>query len=203
MLVNANLNLFPDGFPILAGEYEDFTIEWYRVVGSTIILTLFLNVFTPHITNFMFNFIRMCKRCCDRGCHCDKSHTKQILQEDYEGIYIGPDFLLEFRYSSLLTNIFVSLMFGSGIPILYGAALLSFLFTYWFDKLFYLRVYKTPPRYDKSLISTVRSWINIAFIFHFVFGFWMYSNSSILESNESSWFSVSIASTTDYYSSDY
>ena len=107
MLVNANLNLFPDGFPILAGEYDDFTIEWYRVVGSTIILTLFLNVFTPHITNFMFNFIRMCKRCCDRGCHCDKSHTKQILQEDYEGIYIGPDFLLEFRYSSLLTNIFV------------------------------------------------------------------------------------------------
>ena len=54
LLVNVNLNLnLPSNFPIFAGEYREFNVQWYRVVGSTLTLTMLLNVFTPHVNNAM------------------------------------------------------------------------------------------------------------------------------------------------------
>jgi hypothetical protein len=59
--------------------YEDFSVEWYRDVGATLIMTMILNVFTPHISNAMWQALYGSKRCCDRSCSCDKSRTKQLL----------------------------------------------------------------------------------------------------------------------------
>lgn len=40
--------------PFLLTEYSEFTSEWYKRVGSTIVVTMSLMVFTPHIANLMF-----------------------------------------------------------------------------------------------------------------------------------------------------
>ena len=49
---------------------------------------------------------------------------------------------MDFKYANLLTVLFVTMMFGSGIPILYLVSALYFLFTYWTDKIliFFLRL---------------------------------------------------------------
>jgi hypothetical protein len=49
-LVNAKIGeiKLPEFFPIFAGTFIDFTTEWYRVVGTTITLTMVLNIVTPH-----------------------------------------------------------------------------------------------------------------------------------------------------------
>lgn len=79
--------------------YEDFSVEWYRDVGATLIMTMLMNVFTPHVANAMWQVIYGTKRCCDRSCSCDRKRTKQLLQEDYENINTGNLFMFEFRYS--------------------------------------------------------------------------------------------------------
>lgn len=51
LLVNAKvpeLNL-PDYFPILSGKFADFTVGWYRNVGTTLILAMIVNIFVPHL----------------------------------------------------------------------------------------------------------------------------------------------------------
>ena len=100
-MVNAkfdNVSL-PAFFPILTGEFSDFTVEWYRVVGSTIALTMLINIVSPHISTLLGNVIQSGIRCCDRGCSFNRRITKKLLQEDYEGIYTGPEFIMEIRYS--------------------------------------------------------------------------------------------------------
>lgn len=82
---------------------DDFSVEWYREVGSTLVMTMLLNVITPHISNFMWQLIYGSMRCCDRSCSCDKRKTKKLLQEDYENVNTGNIFLFEFRFSSVLT----------------------------------------------------------------------------------------------------
>jgi hypothetical protein len=48
----------------------------------------------------------------------------------------GLSFLLEYRYSTLLTTVFMVFMYSAGMPVLYVIALCNFFLTYWFDKLF-------------------------------------------------------------------
>ncbi|CDW91797.1 UNKNOWN [Stylonychia lemnae] len=156
-----------NNFPIFAGEYDEFTVEWYRVIGATISFTLLINIFTPHMANGMFQVIGMIKRCRDRGCTCDRRKTKQLLQSDYEDMNTGTMFLIEYRYSQILSTLFTIMMYSSGIPILYIIALFSFFFQYWFDKLFYLS-------------NATRALMKFSLILHFIIGLYMYSNSSIL-----------------------
>lgn len=40
--------------PILDGNYNDFSIEWYKLVGSTICVQMIFMVFSPFICNLTF-----------------------------------------------------------------------------------------------------------------------------------------------------
>jgi len=38
----------PDYFPILKGRYKRFNVSWYERVGSTIMVSMILQIFMPH-----------------------------------------------------------------------------------------------------------------------------------------------------------
>ena len=81
LIVNAKVSEvnLPDFFPVFDGNYTDFTVEWYRVVGTTISLTMIINIISPHIGAFIKIFLKSIKRCLDRSCSCDKRKTKKLL----------------------------------------------------------------------------------------------------------------------------
>lgn len=81
LLVNANvpeMNI-PDSFPILGGRFADFNVQWYRRVGSTIMLTMLLNVIIPHLAERIFDLVALFKRWRDRGYTRDQRSTRQVL----------------------------------------------------------------------------------------------------------------------------
>ena len=43
---------------------------------------------------------------------------------------------MEFRYSQILSTVYIIFMYSSGLPLLYAVAVVSFFITYWVDKLF-------------------------------------------------------------------
>lgn len=55
LFVNFKLAFLPSWFPVFAGDYDDFTSEWYSEVGTAILLTMFLSIFGPHIANLTFH----------------------------------------------------------------------------------------------------------------------------------------------------
>lgn len=162
--------------------HEDFSVEWYRDVGATLIMTMLMNVFTPHVANAMWQFIYGVQRCCDRRCTCNKKRTKQLLQEDYENINTGNIFMFEFRYSQVLTQVYVTMMYSAGIPLLYPVSMVSFLMTYWVDKYLFIRHYKNPPSYTMAMAERTVLLMRYSLILHFIIGFLMLSNSKILTS---------------------
>jgi hypothetical protein len=87
---------------------------------------------------------------------------------------------MEFRYSQILTNIFMCFIYSTGMPVLYIIAMITFFLTYWVDKFLFITVYKTPPRYDIALMRTVRGTLKYAIILHYMFGFYMISNTNIM-----------------------
>lgn len=196
LVVNAKFDFMPSWSPILNGDYDDFTSEWYKHIGVSIILTMLIGIFSPHLANGTFWLIGSLKRLCDRRCSCDKKKTKQLYQADYENMYMGPELMFEYRYSTMLNTVYISLMFGSGMPLLYFFGFVSFFCTYWVDKFAFLRIYQTPPRYNKDLMKASRESLYVAIFIHFIFGFWMYSNSVIFATQNQEVFGISVASTT-------
>lgn len=93
------------------GYYLDFNVLWYNNIGSAVCWTMFLNIFTPHLSNlFMMLYIKGAQwrdRCKRKKLFFLKKldftnnikRTKQVLQEDYENLYIGPTFWIEYHYA--------------------------------------------------------------------------------------------------------
>jgi len=71
-------------------------------------------------------------------------------------------------------------MYSSGLPFLYFVAFASFLISYWVDKLLFLCCYKRPPQYGSDLPKYAVGSFKYAVLLHFVVGYFMYSNSTIL-----------------------
>jgi len=49
-------------------------------------------------------------------------------------MYVGPDPTMELRYANIMVVTYVTMLYGSGIPILYLIAAIYFFTTYWVDK---------------------------------------------------------------------
>ncbi len=88
LVVNLNLGVDIKYLPIFSGDFKDFSVEWYRIIGATIVrfmpiiiqcITLVLNIITPHFVNFAFLAFDALKRLLDRGCTCDRKRTKALL----------------------------------------------------------------------------------------------------------------------------
>ena len=57
-----------------------------------------------------------------------------MVQEDYEHVYTGPEFLIEVRYSQIISSVFILMLYSSGIPALYFVGFVQFFIMYWVDK---------------------------------------------------------------------
>lgn len=123
-------------------------------------------------------------RCIDRGCTCNKRKTRQIIQEDYEDINTGGRFMIEFRYSNILFVLGVTFLYSSGMPILYPIAAAYFFATYWADKILLICFTRRPIVYDSYLAMNSLNWYKYILLMHFIAGFFMFANSSILPSFE-------------------
>jgi len=62
LIVNAKFNFMPSWSPILNGQFEDFTTEWYKQIGVSIIFTMLIGIVSPHIANGMFHLRFFIKR---------------------------------------------------------------------------------------------------------------------------------------------
>ena len=98
---------------------------------------------------------------------------------------MGPEFLIEIRYSQLISTFYIIMLYSAGMPILYLLAMLQTIVLYWVDKYLFLRLYRTPPRYGPEMAEVTRRVMTYALFLHFAVAFYMYSNSQIFTYSKS------------------
>jgi len=103
MYANVDEANLPSDFPILRGDYKKFNIDWYKVVGSTLMMTMIIQIVAPHLSYLVKQVGKQILRCFDQKCLCSEKRTMQILQEDYEAKYMGLEFEIDKRYSQILS----------------------------------------------------------------------------------------------------
>lgn len=95
---------------------------------------------------------------------------------------------MTYRYCNILTVVFISLIYSSGIPILYPIVCLYFMLVYVCDKYMLFRWYKKPAVLDGHIALNSLEWFKFALFLHVIFGSVMYSSSEILNTRESAAF---------------
>lgn len=182
LIVNANMTEQPISFG-LAGPISDFNSNWFRITGNTLVSTMIFNAYYPILEFFMYYGMRLFFRLLDSGWGLEKYRTKQTSIQGYIDIRAGPAYLMHFKYSTILNSIFVTFMFGFGIPILFPITAVTFFIIYVIEKASFYYSYRLPPSYDERLSQAVLSTCMWAPLFYLGFGYWM-ASSKQLTSND-------------------
>ena len=75
LIVNAKISSgLPDEVGLFAGEFKSFAPGWYSVVGVSIVITMTINIFAPHLLPVFHMLIACCKR-------TKSSFAKLVTQE--------------------------------------------------------------------------------------------------------------------------
>ena len=176
VLVEANLQeqIFSFG---LAGSYKDFNSDWFRLTGNVIVGAMIFNMMYPIIEYLLDYSTRLLLRFYDRGCTLDfNDTTKTNSVRRYIDLHAGPTFYIHFKYAAILNIVFVTMLFGFGMPILFPIAAISFAIMYFLETTLLYYAYRAPPAYEMEISQTVLKLMMWAPLFYLAFGYWMASS---------------------------
>lgn len=176
-----------DDTKYITGPFDEVNVRWYQNIGTGIILLLIVQIVLPHLVPIGWYIGVLCIRLYDRNFSCDSRSTASIIQEDYEEMYSGPEFIIHMRYAQLLTCIFITMTFSSAIPFLYVVMTVLLGVTFMIDKYLLLNYYRITPGLTKRISTGVLSMLPLAVIVHVMFGLMALSYPGMLRStiNES------------------
>ena len=158
------------------GALTDFNAEWFSSMGETIVGSMKFNAWFPIPFEFGMYMMRVAFRLLDQVGTAEGKTTKKISVQQYVNTYAGPMYFLHFRYSGIMNIVFITMMFGTGIPILFPIAAVSLLILFCLENYMIYYVYKIPPAYDEKLNNSVLSNLAKAPLFLLSFGYWMLSS---------------------------
>lgn len=78
---------------------------------------------------------------------------------------------------------FVTMLYGTGVPILFPAALLTFFCLYIIEKGMLYYGYRDPPQFDEILNNSVLYQMMLAPLFLLSFGYWMLSSKQLISND--------------------
>ena len=77
--------------------------------------------------------------------------TQLTNKKDYIALYAGLEYLIHFKYSSVLVQVYIAFMYGMFIPILFPIAAFGIASMYITEKISLIYIYREPPMYDETL----------------------------------------------------
>lgn len=185
LLLNANLE--PQGVPFFDGQLSDFNSYWYNDTGNTIVGTMVFNAYWPFLEWLLLLLVfKVRNRVKDSGWRCRGHTTKKKTLKQYIDLYSGPQYLIHFKYSTIMNIVFVTFLYGAGMPVLFPVAAVSLFVLYVIEKVLIFYWYRQPPMFDEKLNNSVLDILTYAPLLYFSFGYWMLSCPELF-SNDVAW----------------
>ena len=170
---------------IFSGDHPDFNKSWFTTVGTSLCVTMIINLATPFyspVGNCVFRGLaRMRDRAKHLCCCGDKEFTKKLTQTEYNALWDGGEFELPARYGAIQMVFWVTMMYGSGLPIMYPIACAFYFFAFWVDKWAITKLYNRPAHSDGRLAQSLTHTMVYGVLLHAILACWKYSNSRLFE----------------------
>lgn len=183
MIILSSANLQYTNIPILnqylRGSYTDFTHDWYRDIGAIIVKAMLIASIMPVVEFFISFGQKYAFRLLDRGFGRDSFRSKKKSVQQYADLYSGPDYMMHFRFSTIMNITFVTLTYGAALPVLYPIALWSFVVLYTVERIMVCYYYKQPPAFDEKMTVNALEMLTWAPIPFLMFAYWFLGNNQL------------------------
>lgn len=150
--------------------------EWYIQVGYKIIQTQVVQSLVPYVTLVALFIFLYSKRAWDSKFTMDEYVTRSTGQQQYKSVYAGGEYVIHYKYSLVVNIIYVSMMYGVAMPILFPIAAFS-LFNVWVtERIAVSYIVRLPPALDQKLTHNCINLLKWAPLLFLANGYWMISN---------------------------
>lgn len=171
----------PASILFFVGTEPDFTVAWYRIVGTTIMRTMLSQALWPLIEFAMFWSLLNLSRCMDRKWSNDTFVSSQPSVQAYIDLYAGPAYLIHYRYAAILLQIGVAFCYGCAMPPLYGIACLAFFILFINERLLICYYYREPPAFDEKMTLLTLNIVRWVPFIMLPMAFWQLGNRQIFD----------------------
>jgi len=150
LLINANMTEHKPYFltKYLNGNYYDYSVNWYYNVGEVIVQTMTINALLPYITIGMGFGIPWLKMKLDSKFTGDPYNTKKTAMAQYKELYSGSDYVIHFKCAGVMNIVWVTMMYGVGLPLLFPLAAFNFFNQFICERITVAYMVKLPPALD-------------------------------------------------------
>lgn len=144
---------------LFEGDYPDVTSEWYAEFGNGFVQVAFINALAFPLS------------CIGKVWEWQlriKFFTPRVkTQRQLNQLYRPPKFLLSERYGPFLAAMVYTVIFSSGMPVLYAVLVLWCALQILVDRFTLLRYCASPPRYTGKLAALLIHTVPVAILLHF------------------------------------
>ena len=202
LLINASFE--GTGIPIkfFDGSYSDFTGEWYAHIAPIFLLSMFLKMVIPIVKFISLYFIKKLKILFDKrgswwsfikGTSKDEVKiikadntnifTSKVHNYEYADLHSGSSFKISSPFAKVMCMIFMSLMFGLSLPIMFPCTLIFIIVLYCFNKILVVYWFVKPPQFDDTLAKIFISWIKYGALLFCGFSYWLLTNRQMFDNH--------------------
>jgi len=167
------------GLGLIDGQNSAYTQEWFQTSSGTLVYAMVFTSGFPILEYLLFMLERVFSRVRDRALHgfCGtKVVTKRTTISAYLNYHQAPTFPIHFKYSFMMNIVFVSFMYGAGIPLLFVIALVSFALFYCVERLILVYVAEHTRSYEETLNESTIDFMMVAPLLFVGNGFWQYAS---------------------------
>lgn len=144
--------------------YQNFDTQ-YSIIMSSILQSMMLSIITEHLSILAKFLFRLFKRFLDSDFENGKK-TKIKKRLEYEELYVGPEFPIGERLSSIFVNLGLCLIYGTSCPLIYLFFTLYLVTTFIVDKILIIHYYKKPPYYDNYFSVLTQKVLFLSIVAH-------------------------------------
>lgn len=186
LLVNANITEHSPKYLTkhFANSFYDYEPQWYANVGKMIVQTMAINSLMPYIGLFTTINVPKIMRCIKCKSN-DPMKTTETSMSGFKTNWIGGEYLIHYKQSDTLNIVYVTMMYGIGMPILFPLAAFNFLNQWICERMIVAWYMRLPPSLDNTMMNNFISKVRFAPLFMIFNGYWMISNQQIFENK---WF---------------
>jgi hypothetical protein len=140
---------------------------------------MIINSIVPYVGIVAGLLIPKLKKAHDNKFTGDLYVTRKTGMQKYKDIQSGAEYVIHFKYSGILNIVYITMMYGVGMPILFPIAAFNFFNQWVCERLTVALLVKQPPALDAKLTNNCISLLKWSPLFLLFNGYWMLSNKQI------------------------
>lgn len=140
---------------------------------------MIINSIMPYVALCTAFAVPAIKRALDNGFSGDVYKTKKTSMALYKALYSGNEYVIHFKNSGILNIVYMTMMYGVGMPILFPVAAFNFMNQYLCERIIVAFTVPLPPALDDKLSKNMIALFAFSPLLMLFNGYWMLSNPEI------------------------